>query len=138
MPKLCGGIDKKSLVCPKGGSEKAGCISRLLRTRVDTTRINASSLANDLVNQSDRQSAEGTCARPSICPEQDSFQKHLDHVYNFFLLWQTGSGCRSDKVICISPHTDSHTRGTDIHPHSPEQQICPNAFCKGAELRDSC
>ena len=46
-------------------------MSRLGRMPVDTARYNASHVAEDLVKQSDKQSAEGTCARSSICPEHD-------------------------------------------------------------------
>ena len=37
-------------------------MSRLLRTPVDTARTSASGLADDLVKQSDKQSADAACA----------------------------------------------------------------------------
>ena len=73
-----------------------GCISRFGRMPVDTDLHNASDFADDFVKQSDKQSAEDTCARSSICPEQDSFLKQLNHVNSFCLFRQTGCGSCSD------------------------------------------
>ena len=41
---------------------------------VDTARYNASELADDLVKQSDKQVADETSAKYSICPEHDSLR----------------------------------------------------------------
>ena len=49
-------------------------MSRLGEMPVDTARYNASYLAEDLVKQSDKQSAYETCANSSICPEHDSLR----------------------------------------------------------------
>ena len=50
-------------------------MSRLGRMPVDTARYNESDLAEDLVRQSDKQSADKTCAQSSICPEHDSLRR---------------------------------------------------------------
>ena len=43
-------------------------MSRVGMMPVDTVRYDASDFAEDLVKQADKQSAEDTCARSSICP----------------------------------------------------------------------
>ena len=50
-----------------------GYISRFGWMPVDTDLYNASDFADDFIKQSDKQSAEDTCARSSICPEQYYF-----------------------------------------------------------------
>ena len=57
---LCSHLGKNSVF---NRDLNGGCIFRLLSAPVDTARINASRLADDLVKQSDRQSADATCAR---------------------------------------------------------------------------
>ena len=49
-------------------------MSRFGRMPVDMALYNASDVAEDLVKQSDKQSAEATCARSSNCPEHDSLR----------------------------------------------------------------
>ena len=55
------------------------------RMPVETDLYKASDFADDFVRQSDKQSAEDTCGRTSICPEHDSFSQHLDRVNRFLL-----------------------------------------------------
>ena len=49
-------------------------MSRLGRIPVDTALYNASDITEDLVKQYDKQSADDTCARSSICPKHDSLR----------------------------------------------------------------
>ena len=58
---------------------------------VDTARNNASDFAEDLVKQSDKQSAEAMCARSSICPEHDSLRK-------IWIMWIV-SFCSGNRVV---------------------------------------
>ena len=51
-----------------------GCMSMLGRMPVDTARYNASDLEEDLVMQSDKQYADETFPKSSICPEHDSLR----------------------------------------------------------------
>ena len=46
-----------------------GCMSRLGMIPFDTALQNASDVAEGLAKQSDKQSADDTCAKYSICPE---------------------------------------------------------------------
>ena len=65
-------LGKYALCFNKDLSE--GCMSRFGRIPDDTALYNAYDLAEDLVKQSDKQSADDTCARSSICPEHDSLR----------------------------------------------------------------
>ena len=69
---LCNHLDKYALCFNR--DLNGGCKSRLGRMPVDTARYNESDLAKDLVKQSDKQSADETCAKSSICPEHDSLR----------------------------------------------------------------
>ena len=69
---LCSHLHKYDLCFYK--ELNGGCMSRFGRIPDDTTLYNASDLAEGLVKQSDKQSADDTCARSSICPEQDSLR----------------------------------------------------------------
>ena len=64
-------LDKYALCFNK--DLNGGCMSIFGRIPVDTAVCSASDFADDFVRQSDQQSADGTCARSSSCPEQDYF-----------------------------------------------------------------
>ena len=68
---LCNHFDKYALCFDR--DLNGGCMSRLGRMPVE---YNASYLAEDLVKQSDKQSADETCAKSLICPEHDSLRNN--------------------------------------------------------------
>ena len=116
---LCNHLDKYALRFNK--DLNGGCMSRLGRMPVDTARYNASDFAEDLVKQSDKQSADDTCARSFNLSRARFLTEHLNHMDCFLLLWQASSGSCGNQVVSISPHLNSHARGTDVHPQTTKK-----------------